>query len=217
MTQLNPTDFIIVNKRKKYKFALFANLSSCFEFNQWDRSYSPSVIEIGAGTGLFSVEMALSSLGEEFLAVDVKADRLQKGAHQAEAEKLSNLRFLRSRVDLLPEIIKPYSIDKIWITFPDPFPKERSAKRRLTSPYFLDIYAKLLGPNGAVYFKTDARELFDWSLEQLELKGWSIQEKTHDLHDSVLSDDYKITTTYEKRYMSEGKPINFVKATPSRL
>lgn len=210
MSQLNPSDFIIANKRKKYKFALFANSTICFEFDEWDKNYLPSVIEIGAGTGLFSVELATRYPETRFVAVDVKADRLQKGAHEAEIRHLNNIRFLRARADQLPNCFLAGSLERLWVTFPDPFPKKRSAKNRLTHPEYLDIYRKLLKPEGTLCFKTDARELFLWTLEQLVQKHWLIDELSFDLHESGLSDDYKIMTTYERRWTSEGIVTNFL-------
>lgn len=211
---MNPDEFIITKKRKKYKFALFYNSPVCFEVDEWRNSPSPAVLEMGAGTGLFSVALADNEPGKQFLAVDVKADRLQTGARLAEEKKLGNLQFLRARADQLPELLAPHSLESIWVTFPDPFPKDRTAKNRLTHPKYLKRYAKLLKTSGALYFKTDAKQLFDWSLEQLVQEKWHIEELSFDLHDSELSEDYKIKTTYEMRYIREGFRINFVKATP---
>ena len=214
---VNPDEFIITRKRKKYKFAKFANSPVCFEYDQWDGSYVPDVVEIGAGTGLFSVAQAADHPEGMFLAVDVKADRLQKGAYAATEKGLSNIRFLRSRADLLSEVLRPRSLDILWITFPDPFPRRHSAGRRLTHPKFLKLYAQLLKPDGALYFKTDAPALFQWSLEQLVAEGWKLEELSFDLHESDLADWYKIQTTYEERFTNEGLKVDFVKATPPRV
>lgn len=214
MSLLDPEAFIITRKRKLYKFALFANSPLCFEFEQWDGAFAPQVLEVGAGTGLFSVAQAEAQPERNFLAVDVKGDRLQKGAAEAEARGLTNIRFLRARADQLEEIIAARSLDGVWITFPDPFPKKRSSGRRLTHPGFLRRYATLLKPGGALYFKTDAHGLFEWSLEQLVNEGWKIERLSFDLHESDMPDEYKIETTYEARYRSEGLKINFVKALP---
>lgn len=213
---LDPTDYIITRKRKKYKFALFANSPLCFEYDQWDKGASVDTIEIGAGTGLFSVALADSSPHQKFLAVDVKADRLQTGARLAEEKGLTNIRFLRARADQLPELLAPSSLASIWLTFPDPFPKKRSAGRRLTHPTFLAQYQELLSAGGALYLKHDNRDFFLWSLEQLVASGWQINELSFDLHESTLSDEYKIMTTYEKRWTSEGFTTNFVAAKPPR-
>lgn len=213
---LNPKDFIITRKRKKYKFALFQNSPLCFELDEWQGQPAPDTLEVGAGTGLFGVALAAALPEKRVLAVDVKADRLQTGARRAQEEGLSNVQFLRARADQLAEVITPHSLDAVWVTFPDPFPKERSAKHRLTHPHFLSVYASLLGPEGALYFKTDAQALFTWSLEQLVQERWSIAELSFDLHESKLLELYKQKTTYEARFTAEGLPTHFVRATPPR-
>jgi tRNA (guanine-N7-)-methyltransferase len=215
MSQLDPKDFIITRKRKKYRFALFFNNPLCFEIEEWQKP-AIDVLEMGAGTGYFSVSLAESAPQNQFLAVDVKADRLQSGASRAVDNGVDNVRFLRARADQLPELIKPGSLQSIWITFPDPFPKKHSSGRRLTNPTFLTIYNAMLKKDGVLYFKTDAIELFKWSLEQLVHEGWIIEELSFDLHESDLSSEYKTKTTYEARYMNEGIKINFVKALPPK-
>lgn len=215
MNEVEPSNFIITRKRKKYKFALFHNNPRCFEVEQWPKDAWPHSLEIGAGTGLFSVALAEGAPDVEFVAVDVKADRLQKGAALAEDKKLSNVVFLRARADQLTELLQPHSLTSIWVTFPDPFPKDRMAKHRLTHPHFLALYKTLLAPGGALYFKTDATALFEWSLEQFSNEGWAIEELSFDLHESNLADSYRIKTTYEARYVNEGLKINFVKVHPS--
>jgi len=211
---LDPNDFIITRKRKKYKFALFHNSPICFEFDEWEKSWHPDCIEIGAGTGLFSVALAEKSPEKNFVAIDVKGDRLQTGARAAGEKGLTNIRFLRSRADQLMELIQPHTVEKLWITFPDPFAKKHSAGRRLTHPTFLRIYQTLLLKQGALYFKTDAHALFIWSLEQLVGKKWLIRELSFDLHESQLEDTYKVKTTYEERFTNEGLVTYFVKALP---
>lgn len=212
MTQaaMNPEDFIITRKRKKYKFALFANSSICFEFDEWDTTWRTDVIEIGAGTGQFVVELAARHPERNYVAVDVKADRLQKGAREAEDRGLANVRFLRARADQLVEIFKPNSIDEIWLTFSDPFPRQRSAGRRLTHPTFLAQYTQLLIAGGTLKIKHDNHEFFHWSLEQLVAEKWQIVELSFDLHESELSDDYKVLTPYEERWLGEGRITQFV-------
>lgn len=215
MSQVDPKDFIITRKRKKYKFALFLNNPLCFEVEGWQKP-AINVLEMGAGTGYFSVALAQSAPQKQFVAVDVKADRLQSGATRATEEGVTNTRFLRARADQLPELITPASLQSIWVTFPDPFPKDRSSGRRLTHPTFLKIYKNMLKKDGVLYFKTDTIELFKWSLEQLVQEGWVVQELSFDLHESDLPSSYKIKTTYETRYMNEGIKINFVKALPPK-
>lgn len=218
MPEIDPQQFVIKRRRKKYRFALFANSPLCFEIDEW-QPRSTDVIELGAGTGLFSVELAVREPGKRFVAVDVKADRLQTGAKRATELGLQNISFVRARVeDQLIDMFAPQSLQSIWVTFPDPFPKKRAATRRMTHPQFLDIYAQLLKPDGSLYLKHDNPDFFHWSLEQLVAVKWKIQELSFDLHDSDLLDDYKIQTTYEKRWLGEGLTTNFVKASsPSEI
>lgn len=215
---LNPDDFVIVRKRKKYKFAKFHNAENCFEFDEWRDFYQqhqPGVsrLEIGAGTGLFSVELAARYPDKLFAAIDVKADRLQKGAYIALEKGLDNIYFIRARADQISDLFTLSTLANIWVTFPDPFPKKRAAGRRLTHPYFLRRYAQLLQPGGELLFKHDDRDFFCWSLEQLVAEKWQITGLSFDLHESSLDDEYKIMTTYEQRWLNEGKAINFVKTT----
>ena len=210
---VNPNDFIITRKRKKYRFALFANSPICFEFDDWQKQAVDS-IEVGAGTGMFSVELATKYPDQQFVALDVKADRLQKGAGEAVARGLTNLRFIRARADQLAELFPAQSIASIWVTFPDPCPKNGSAGRRLTHPIYLVIYQNLLKQSGRVLLKHDSRRYFNWSLEQFVSERWSIQELSFDLHGSKLADDYKIITTYEQRWLREGLTTNLLVASP---
>lgn len=210
--KLNPQDFVITRKRKKYRFALFHNSPLCFEIDEWDKAWSPDTMEIGAGTGLFSVALAEQYPDRKFVAIDIKGDRLQTGARLAEEKGLSNIRFLRARADQIPDLIFANSLSTIWITFPDPFPKNKSGARRLTHPTYLKIYQGLLTDDGALYLKHDSREFFLWSLEQLVAQKWTIDELSFDLHESDLAYEYKIMTTYETKWTNEGIVTNFVKA-----
>lgn len=213
---VDPNEFIITRKRKLYKFALFANSALCFEVDEWKRQ-SIDCVELGAGTGHFSVELAARYPDRTFVAVDVKADRLIKGAQEAEERGLVNISFLRARADQLLDLFDPHSLASLWLTFPDPFPRDRSAGRRMTHPVYLAKYAELLRPNGSFYLKHDSPEFFGWSLEQLVAEKWILDELSFDLHESNLSDDYKIKTVYEARWLSEGATTNLVKAIKPRL
>lgn len=209
--KLNLDSFIIKRKRKKYKFAKFSNSNICFEKDQWQSS-KVDCLEIGAGTGILSVELAKTNTNKKFLALDVKADRLQTGAYLAEEYGLHNVNFIRARADQISDFIKPDSLEQIWVTFPDPYPKKGSSGRRLTHDNFLRAYKKVLRNGGVFNFKTDDHNLFDWSLEQIVDSDFLVEKICYDVHDSNLGDDVKTTTTYEKRWIGEGKNIMYVKA-----
>lgn len=219
---IDPIQYIITRKRKKYKFALFANSPLCFEFDEWDKTWPADVLEIGAGTGQFVVELAVRHPETNYVALDVKGDRLQKGASEALEKGLGNIRFVRARADQSPELFAPSSLREIWLTFSDPFPRKRSASRRLTHSSFLLKYAQLLRTSpsheqGGLYIKHDDPEFFQWSLEQLVVQHWRIVELSFDLHESELPIDYKILTSYEQRWLGEGRITKFVRVQASRL
>jgi tRNA (guanine-N7-)-methyltransferase len=212
---IDPQQFVITRKRKKYRFAKFHNSPLCFELAQWQKR-PVDYLEIGAGNGMFTVEQAALRPDMTFVALDVKGDRLQKGAYEAEQRGLTNIFFVRARADQITELFNEQSVKELWITFPDPFPKKGSAGRRLTAPYFLASYKKLIAPNGKLYLKHDNRTFFMWSLEQLVAAGWLLDELSFDLHASELADHYKLLTAYERRWLAEGLVTNFVSARPPR-
>lgn len=213
---LNPDDYVITRKRKKYRFAHFTNAANCFELVEWKpKKAKHLVVEVGAGTGLFLVELAKLHPEATFIAIDVKGDRLQKGGRAALAAGLSNIFFVRARADQLTEVVKPGSVNELWLTFSDPFPRKRDAKRRLSAPQFLEIYKYALKvKNAYIRMKTDDSSLFQWSLEQFVATGWGIEELSFDLHASSLRDEYKIMTSYEQKWTSQGLSICY--ATVSR-
>jgi Predicted S-adenosylmethionine-dependent methyltransferase len=222
---LPDSDLFITRKRKKYKFAKFDEMENCFQASEWVdfKKNPPSVIvEVGAGTGLFSVKMAQNHPENFYVAVDIKSDRLYSGAKMANELKLKNIAFVRSDIWNLSELFPKKNVAEIWITFPDPYANEdqtklktSDAKHRLTHSRFLEIYKQLfLAESPAkLHFKTDNWPLFEWSKEQFLQNGWTVTESTNNLHNSNLADDYKIKTTYEERFTAEGLPIYLLTAT----
>lgn len=216
------SDSFIIRRRKKYKFAKFDSFENCFDgFNQnfddvkkyLDLQKQELVVEIAAGSAFFSVELARQSPKKAFIAFDIKGDRLYQGAKLAIEQAIKNITFVRIALVRINEFLPKNVVDQLWLTFPDPFPRERSEKHRLTYPSFLKLYKKVLKPKANLYFKTDNRALFLWSLEQFVNENWQIQELSFDLHNSNLPESYKIKTTYETRFDAEGTPINYATIT----
>jgi len=211
-------DLVITRRRKKYKFAKFNELENCFQFDEWtggekNLSGDKIIVEIGAGSALFLVELARLHPDNFYIAIDIKSDRLYRGARKASEESIKNIIFIRSDIWRLNDILPKDSVDEIWLTFSDPYPRKSDAKHRLTSPRFLEIYKNVLHRSGKLHFKTDNQPLFDWSLEQFEQNGWKIESLSRDLHKSNLSDEYKIMTTYEEKFVNEGLQIYFADAS----
>ena len=216
------THLVISRKRKKYKFAHFESYPNCFSYARgedpkgvtvalkpWTDDTKPLVLEIAAGNAQFSMALARLHPEYNFIAVDIKSDRLYTSAKQALSEAVTNITFVRMNMLELGTVFKPGTIDTIWLTFPDPFSRKRSIRRRLTHPQFLQIYSNLLIKKGQLKFKTDSKELFLWSLEQFVAEEWQMKELSFDLHESNLTDDYKIMTYYESRFVAEEIPINY--------
>lgn len=123
-----------------------------------------------------------------------------------EEAPLSNLRFIRMEAENIEEVFAPGEIDQIYLNFSDPWPKDRHAKRRLTSKEFLARYANIIKKESFIIFKTDNRPLFDFSLEQVEEAGWNLVNHTFDLHHSEYVEG-NIMTEYETRFVAKGNPI----------
>lgn len=212
----HPEDFIITRRRKLYKFARFDEMDTCFHFDEWLiakedklRSAKQLVVEVGAGSALFSVELALRNPDITFVAIDIKGDRLYQGAREASRLGVDNIYFVRSDISKITEAIPPHLASQIWITFPDPYPRKSDRRHRLTAQRYLEYYKQILKPEGILNFKTDSLSLFKWSLVEIENNGWECIELTRDLHSSDTLADAKIMTSYEKRFVDEGLKINF--------
>lgn len=172
---------------------------------------NPLRLEIGCGKGDFIVGTAAAEPDVNFLAIERISDVLVTAAEKVKKSELTNVRVCCLDAKELADIFINGSIDRIYLNFSDPWPKSKHAKRRLTYRTFLEIYKKILKPNGAVYFKTDNRDLFDFSVEEFTEFGLRLEKLTYDLHNSEFSEG-NIMTEYEKRFSSMGVPINRVEA-----
>lgn len=173
----------------------------------------PLVLELGCGKGAYTVGLARLFPERNFVGVDVKGARLWAGSKTAAEEGRHNAAFLRIRILDIAQYVAPREADEIWITFPDPRPRDRDEKRRLTSPRFLDIYKSLLKPESWVHLKTDNTPLFAYTLEVLQNReDFACLEYTYDFHASDLPEkQYGIITGYEKRFVEQGMKINYLK------
>ncbi len=170
---------------------------------------NPVHMEIGCGKGNFACGMAKKLPSINFVAVERVADVCCIALEKAKADTLrqsDNLRFLIGDAKTLSECVKPQSLDCIYLNFSDPWPKKGHAKRRLTHRSFLEIYRRLLKPDGVIRLKTDNVGLFDFSLEEFEALGMNIIWQTRDLHASDKAPD-NVMTEYEKNFSEKGFKI----------
>jgi tRNA (guanine-N7-)-methyltransferase len=173
------------------------------------------ILELGCGRGEYTLALAKKFPQQKFIGIDIKGDRLWYGAKQALVGKLNNVLFLRMYIDHLLDFFPNNSINQIWLTFSDPFPKKGDAKKRLSSSKFLKIYQQILKKDGIIYLKTDADSLYGYSLESLDEFGANILGRSVDLYaedpnavDEILT---TIQTHYEKKHLKNGKKIKYIK------
>lgn len=182
------------------------------KWNTYFGNDNPIHIEIGMGKGKFIMELAkqnpnINYIGiEKFSSVLIRAIELREALEEETGNAFPNLFLIRMDAENLEKIFDQDEISRIYLNFSDPWPKDRHAKRRLTSDRFLERYNNILIPDGRIFFKTDNRDLFDYSLESIEASGWKLDKVTFDLHNSEYVEG-NIMTEYETRFYNEGKPI----------
>lgn len=177
-------------------------------WNEIFQNNHPIQIEIGMGKGQFIMELARQKKEINFIGIERYSSVLLRALQKHEETELTNLYFLCIDARTLEDIFAPGEVDKIYLNFSDPWPKDRHAKRRLTSREFLTRYDKILKKDGRVEFKTDNRGLFEFSLEEAKEAGWKIQQHTFDLHHDEGMNEGNIMTEYEEKFSSMGNPIH---------
>lgn len=169
----------------------------------------PIRIEVGMGKGQFIIAMAQAYPEINFIGIERYDSVLLRAIQKLEKEEKQpeNLRFVCMDAGELPETFEKGEVDRIYLNFSDPWPKERHAKRRLTSREFLKRYEQIIEPGQYVEFKTDNVGLFDFSLEEIQDYGWILKDHTHDLHHHEYMNEGNIMTEYEEKFSSQGNNI----------
>ena len=183
----------------------------------WNRNFfkneNPIVLELGCGKGEYSVNLATMFPKKNFLGIDIKGARFWRGAKTALAEKINNVGFLRTQIELVDFIFDENEIDEIWITFPDPQIKYKRTKHRMTNPDFLNKYKKILKPNGMVHLKTDSEYMHGYTLGLLQGLGLTIEYAHHDVYGTTNApkEVTNIQTYYESQYLAINKKITYLR------
>jgi len=200
-------------EEKLQDFADFVTVGEIGEETKgsWRKLFSDDLsrelyVELGAGKGDFITALAERNLDKNFLGLEMEKEVVLKAARKIEEKNLSNVRLAVFDINNIEKIFAEGEVDRLYINFCDPWPKKRHFKRRLTYIKFLDMYQKILKPGGEIHFKTDNRNLFDFSLEQFAEKNFEVRELTFDLHANEPADN--IRTEYENKFSAQGFKIN---------
>lgn len=169
---------------------------------------NPIHIEIGMGKGQFIMALAANNPNINYIGIEKYSSVLLRGLQKMEEQPLDNLRFIRMDAETITGVFGKDEVERIYLNFSDPWPKDRHAKRRLTSREFFARYHQLLAPEGQVEFKTDNVSLFDFSLEEVEAAGWHLAAVTRDLHHDPVMNQGNIMTEYEAKFSAMGNPIH---------
>lgn len=168
---------------------------------------NPIYIEIGMGKGRFIIDNAKVYPDINYIGIEKYSSVLIRGIQKMDEEQLPNVLFMRMDAEDIGLAFAPQEVDRIYLNFSDPWPKDRHAKRRLPSRQFLERYNLILKKDGHLEFKTDNRALFDFAVEEVEPAGWHIDEITYDLHNDEKMNIGNIMTEYEEKFSSQGNPI----------
>ncbi len=168
---------------------------------------NPIYIEIGMGKGKFITELATRNPDINYIGIEKYSSVLIRAIEKRRELDINNLIFIRMDAENIEEVFEVGEVSRIYLNFSDPWPKDRHAKRRLTSRQFFARYDRVLKRDGQVEFKTDNRPLFDFSIEEIPEAGWNITESTYDLHNSDMCEG-NVMTEYEEKFSTMGNPIH---------
>ncbi len=187
-------------------------LKGCWRDKHFQNDY-PITLELACGGGEYTVELAQQFPQRNFIGVDIKGNRIWRGAKKALDSQLANVAFLRTRIEVIDHFFAPAEVDEIWITFPDPFPRPSKENRRLTSPWFLDKYRQILRPGGLVHLKHDDPDFYRFTLDTIAADPrCTLLYADDDIYAKPLPyPELAIQTLYESKHLGEGKTIKYVR------
>ncbi|MDO5105453.1 tRNA (guanosine(46)-N7)-methyltransferase TrmB [Capnocytophaga sp.] len=183
---------------------------------KWNALYfknnHPIVLELGCGKGEYSIGLAKKYPNKNFIGIDIKGARFWRGAKTALDEKISNVAFLRTQIELIEYCFAQGEVSEIWITFPDPQIKYKRTKHRLTNADFLNRYKNILTTDGQMHLKTDSEFMHGYTLGLLHGLGCNILYANHNIYnsDGVPAEVTQIQTFYEQFYLQQNKPITYI-------
>ena len=189
------------------------NFSHQGKWHSFFNNNNPISIELGCGKGEYTIALAEKNPNKNFIGIDIKGARFWRGAKTALENKLTNVAFIRTQIELVDCIFSKAEVDEIWITFPDPQIKYKRTKHRMTNHDFLLKYNHILKEDGVINLKTDSEFMHGYTLGLLHGEGHEILHANHDVYKDYYSPDEVIGTQtfYEKKYLEKGKAITYIK------
>jgi tRNA (guanine-N7-)-methyltransferase len=212
-----------MSKGKLQKFAEFDAFENTLDFNantkgRWQEIFgnkNPVILELACGKGDYTVGLAKRNPGINYVGVDIKGNRLWRGAKTATDEGLSNVRFLRIQIDFIEKHFAENEVSHIWITFPDPQPAK--ARKRLTSSRFLAHYRNICKSDAQIHLKTDSDLFYESTLETIQEEGLTLLENIQNVYTQSCAPELKeIQTFYENMWLKEGRIIKFLRFSLTR-
>lgn len=198
-------DYLISAVSSELNFEKAAETKEYIDLFAWFGSDKPVWLEIGCGKGQFACELARLHPEINIIAVEKNSNVIVKACEKAIEMKIDNLRFLKCGAEYITKFLKPGLVERIYLNFSCPFPKKSHESHRLTSPTFLKLYKELMSPSAEIHQKTDNKQLFEYSIEQLSAYGFTLKNISLDLHNSNFEGN--IVTEYEQKFSSMGLPI----------
>lgn len=208
--------------KKLIRFAELATFSNVLEFpgdikGNWRRYFkndNPIVLELACGKGEYAVGLGMLYPEKNYIGVDLKGNRIWVGAKKALENKIENVAFLRTQIEMVNEYFAENEVSEIWITFPDPQLRKSKAKKRLTHPKFLRLYQQFLKPGGYIHLKTDSPDLYNFTQDVIRMYGCSALENYDDIYSQVeIGEELKIKTHYESLDIAQSNRIHYLRFT----
>lgn len=205
----NTQAYNVIERGKEWYTAIKGRWAEYFENDQ------ELVLELACGKGEYTVGLAENFPHQNFIGIDIKGDRIARGSKRAIEEGLKNAAFLRTGIQYMDEFFGEGDVAELWLVHPDPQPRDKEEKRRLTNPSFLEKYKFYLKEGGIFHLKTDSEFLFDYTLPLIEADEEFIDISfTKDLYQSELYETHRgIVTHYESLWVAKGSKIHYLKAT----
>jgi tRNA (guanine-N7-)-methyltransferase len=216
-----------LGKGKLQKFAEMETFSHVFQFpfgvlkekgfglkGKWNslffKNENPIVLELGCGKGEYTVGLARLFPDKNFIGIDIKGARIWTGARESFREKMQNVAFIRTSIELLDHFFAQDEVSEIWLTFPDP--QMKKTRKRLTATNFISLYRKVLKPNGLIHLKTDSNFQYRYTCDMVKENGFDVLDSTNDLYGKDYAGEVlSIRTHYEQQWLDRGLTIKYIR------